>query len=97
MKAECARLAQVYDAALVQIGFRQRAPDRSTYGKQPSCGLCRARRCRCACPRLRWRPHQPEKTSRLVQEIAPLQALHRRNQIEQVAVRAVGGIGLMCS
>ena len=95
VKAERAHVAGAGDAALAQIGFRQRARDRSRHREQPPCGFRRVRRCGCGgwCRRSRFRPRQPEKASRLVQQLAALQALHRPDQVEQVAMAPLRGVG----
>ena len=101
MEAEAAGSVQSRDAASAQIRFRDRARDRLRHGEQAPRRFRRSgRRGRGgrAESSIRLGSRQAEKAPGLVGDVAEVdEAAAFADEVEQIAMLAGGGVGLMCS
>ena len=101
MKPQRAACVQSRNAASAQIRFGDCARNRLRHGEEPACGFGRsARRRRGLVPGRppRVGPWQAEEGSRLVERVAQaIEAAIQGDEVEQIAMFAGGGVGLMCS
>ncbi len=97
MEAEVFRSRQRHDAALAQIGFRERARNRLRHGEQPPRGFRRSRpRQSLPAPMIGLRPRQRQKPPGFIDDVVETdKAAALADDVEQIAMFTRRRIGLM--